>query len=101
VLRRSGIRLADVNLDLTTLPVDVGALHALVRDLAAQMTGERAELARTKAEIDKLLIATTKLNNVDPFAWLSDVLQSMTDGHPANRLDELLPWNWQPINVNP
>jgi hypothetical protein len=49
-----GIRLADVNLDLTTLPVDVGALHALVRDLAAQMTGERAELARTKAEIDKL-----------------------------------------------
>jgi hypothetical protein len=21
----------------------------------------------------------------------------MTDGHPASRLDELLPWNWQPI----
>jgi transposase len=44
------------------------------------------------------LIATAKLNNVEPFAWLSDVLQRMTDGHPANRLDELLPWNWQPIN---
>jgi hypothetical protein len=46
------------------------------------------------------LIATAKLNNVEPFAWLSDVLQRMTDGHPANRLDELLPWNWQPINGN-
>jgi len=43
------------------------------------------------------LIATAKLNNVEPFAWLRDVLQRMTDGHPANRLDELLPWNWQPI----
>ncbi len=61
MLRPSGIRLADVNLDLTTLPVDVGALHALVRDLAAQVTGERAELARTKAEIDKLRLIIARL----------------------------------------
>ena len=45
------------------------------------------------------LIATAKLNNVEPFAWLRDVLQRMTDGHPASRLDELLPWNWQPNPV--
>jgi hypothetical protein len=45
------------------------------------------------------LIATAKLNNVEPFIWLSDVLQRMTDGHPASRLDELLPWNWQPISL--
>jgi transposase len=45
------------------------------------------------------LIATAKLNNVEPFAWLRDILQRMTDGHPASRLDELLPWNWQPISV--
>jgi hypothetical protein len=25
--------------------------------------------------------------------------QRMTDGHPASRLDELLPWNWQPITA--
>jgi len=42
------------------------------------------------------LIATAKLNNVEPFAWLRDVMQRMTNGHPASRLDELLPWNWQP-----
>jgi hypothetical protein len=35
------------------------------------------------------LIATAKLNNVEPFAWLRDILQRMTDGHPASRLDEL------------
>jgi hypothetical protein len=39
------------------------------------------------------------LNNVEPFARLRDVLQRMTDGHPASRLDELLPRNWQSISV--
>jgi hypothetical protein len=24
----------------------------------------------------------------------------MTDDYPANRLDEFLPWNWQPSNAN-
>jgi transposase len=40
------------------------------------------------------LIETAKLNGVEPYAWLSDVLTRMVEGHPANRLDELLPWNW-------
>jgi transposase len=42
------------------------------------------------------LITTAKLNDVEPFAYLRDVLQRMVDGHKANRLDELLPWNWKP-----
>jgi transposase len=40
------------------------------------------------------LIATAKLNNIDPRAWLADVLARIAD-HPARRLDELLPWNWR------
>ncbi len=47
------------------------------------------------------LIATAKLNNVEPYAYLKDVLQRMTDGHPVNRLDELLPWNWAKSRVKP
>lgn len=39
------------------------------------------------------LIVTTRLNDVDPRAWLADVLGRIAD-HPARRLDELLPWNW-------
>jgi hypothetical protein len=41
------------------------------------------------------LITTAKLNDVDPLAWLADVLARLPD-HPAKRLDELLPWNWTP-----
>ncbi len=47
------------------------------------------------------LIATARLNDVEPYAYLSDVLRRMTDGHPVNRLDDLLPWNWSPTYVNP
>ena len=40
-----------------------------------------------------MLIQTAKLNDVDPQAWLADVLARLQD-HPARRIDELLPWNW-------
>ena len=39
------------------------------------------------------LIVTAKMNDVDPQAWLADVLARIA-GHPAHRIDELLPWNW-------
>ena len=39
------------------------------------------------------LIATAKLNNVDPQAWLADALARIAD-MPASRLEDILPWNW-------
>jgi len=53
--------------------------------------GERAAAIYT-------LISTAKLNDVDPRAWLADVLRRIA-GHPASRLDELLPWNWKTISA--
>ena len=40
------------------------------------------------------LIQTAKLNDVDPQAWLADILARLPD-HPAKRIDELLPWSWK------
>jgi transposase len=40
------------------------------------------------------LIQTTKLNDVDPQAWLADVLVRLPD-HPAKQIDKFLPWNWK------
>jgi len=44
------------------------------------------------------LIVTAKMNEVDPQAWLADVLARIA-GHPASRLDDLLPWNWRKQNL--
>ena len=48
--------------------------------------GERAAVMLT-------LIHTAKLNDVDPQAWLADVLARIND-HSIHRLDAFLPWNW-------
>jgi transposase len=46
------------------------------------------------------LIESCKLNDVDPRAWLADVLSRMPD-HPASRVAELLPWNWNTARQQP
>ncbi len=41
------------------------------------------------------LIQTAKLNDVEPLAWLTDVLERIVSGRTKqNALDTLLPWNW-------
>jgi len=47
-----------------------------------------------RAAIMYSLIGTAKLNDIDPQAWLADVLARIAD-HPSNRIDDLLPWNWK------
>ena len=39
------------------------------------------------------MITTCRLNDVDPKAWLADVLARIAD-LPTSRLHELLPWEW-------
>ena len=47
-----------------------------------------------RAAVMDTLIETAKLSDVDPKAWLADVLARIAD-HPAQRLEQLLPWNWK------
>jgi transposase len=74
--------------------------NAAERELRAIAVGRRN---RTFAGSDEggrraaalyTLIATAKLNDVDPQAWLADVLARLPD-HPAKRIGDLLPWSWR------
>src|SRR6516165_1850525 len=47
-----------------------------------------------RAAVIYTLIETAHLNDVDPKAWLADVLARIAD-HPARRIEELLPWRWK------
>jgi hypothetical protein len=40
------------------------------------------------------LIETAKLNQLNPQAYLADVLTKLVNGWPMKKLDELLPWAW-------
>ena len=51
--------------------------------------GERAAAMYT-------LIATAKLNDVNPQVWLADVLARIAE-LPHTRVHELLPWNWKAV----
>ena len=42
------------------------------------------------------LIETAKVNRVEPFAYLKATLAAIAAGHPQSRIDDLLPWNFQP-----
>jgi len=44
------------------------------------------------------IVATCKLNNVDPVAYITNTLQAILDGHPQSRVEELMPWNFHPAS---
>jgi hypothetical protein len=58
--------------------------------------GSERGAARAAAMVT--LITTAKLNDVDPLAWLADVLARIADT-PQSHLPDLLPWNWTPLNL--
>jgi transposase IS66-like protein len=45
------------------------------------------------------LIETCKLNDVEPQAYIADVLNRLVNLWPAARLDELMPWAWTKANA--
>jgi hypothetical protein len=55
--------------------------------LGSDNGGERAAIFFT-------LIQSCRLNDVNPEAYLADLIGRIGD-HPMSRLDELLPWNWK------
>ncbi len=42
------------------------------------------------------LTQTARLNGVEPYAWLKATLEAIAVGHPNDRIDDLLPWNFKP-----
>ncbi|TSE03695.1 IS66 family transposase [Aquimarina algiphila] len=50
--------------------------------------------AAQKAAMLYSLFASCKINNIDPYCWLKDVLENIQE-HKANRLHELLPNHWK------
>jgi len=86
---------------LTDGRVEIGsnAVENLIRPIA--LTRKNALFAghdeggRTWARIASL-IASAKINGVEAFAYLKATLEAIAAGHPASKIDDLLPWNFNP-----
>ena len=57
-----------------------------------------SERGADRAAAMTTLITTAKLNDIDPLAWLADLLARIADT-PQSRLPDLLPWNWSPLHL--
>jgi hypothetical protein len=44
------------------------------------------------------IVATCKLNDVNPATYLTETLQAILDGHPQSRIEELMPWRFQTVS---
>ena len=73
--------------------------NAAERSLRGVALGRKARLfagsdrGGDRAAFMYTLIGTAKINDIDPQAWLADVLARIANT-PITRLDDLLPWNW-------
>jgi transposase len=78
--------------------------NAAERELRAVAVGRRdwtfagSDDGGRRAAAIYTLIATAKLNDIDPQAWLADVLARLPD-HSDKRIQEILPWKWRPQSV--
>ncbi len=57
-----------------------------------------SEAGAWRAAVIYSLVASCKLNDIDPFKYFRDVLARVST-HPADRIDELLPSEWKKLNA--
>ena len=85
-------------LDDGTIEMDSNVVERTIRPIALNrknaLFAGHDEGGRTWGRIASL-IETCKLNGVEPYAYLKATLEAIAAGHPASRIDELMPWNFQ------
>ncbi len=68
-------------------------MNLIVANIRADLNTGSADAYRAAAVMS--LIGSARMNGLDPYAYLKDVLERLPS-HPYYRIDELLPHRWQP-----
>ena len=59
---------------------------------AEELSLRRFDTGGDRAAAIYTIVQTAKLNGVNPEAYLKDTLTKIADGHPINKIDQLMPW---------
>jgi hypothetical protein len=89
-------------LDDGRLEMDTNSIENLIRPVALTRKNSLFAGHEIGAEHWALLaslVATCKLNRVEPVGYLAATMTAILDGHPMNRVDDLMPWRFQPVST--
>jgi transposase len=90
--------LADGRIEMDSNPVE-NSIRPIALQRKNSLFAGHDEGGRHWARVASV-IATCKLNRVEPFAWMKATLEAIAGGHPQSRIDELMPWNFRPTATN-
>ena len=91
-------------LDDPLLPLDNNVAERALRIIALGRNSFRwvgHDVAGENLAILQTIVATCLLHSVNPYDYLYEVLLRLSNGHPASKIAELAPWNWQAIHTPP
>ena len=84
--------LEDGRLELDTNPVENAIRPVALTRKNALFAGH--EVGAQNWALLASIVATCKLNDVDPVTYIANTLQAILDGHSQSRIDELMPWRF-------
>ena len=85
--------LEDGRLELDTNPVENAIRPVALTRRNALFAGH--EVGATNWALLASIVATCKLSDVNPVAYVAETLQAIIDGHPKSQIEKLMPWNFR------
>ena len=85
--------LEDGRLELDTNPVENAIRPVALKRKNALFAGH--EVGAENWALLASIVATCKLNDVNPVAYIADTLGAILNGHPQNRIEDLMPWRFR------
>jgi len=85
--------LEDGRLELDTNPVENAIRPVALTRKNALFAGH--EIGAENWALLASIVATCKLNDVNPIAYIAETLTAILDGHPQSRIEELMPWRFR------
>lgn len=85
--------LDDGRLELDTNPVENAIRPVALTRKNALFAGH--EVGAENWALLASVVATCKLSDVNPVAYIAETLQAILNGHPQNRIEDLMPWGFR------
>lgn len=88
--------LHDGRLELDTNPVENAIRPVALTRKNALFAGH--DVGAANWALLASIVATCKLSDVNPVAYIAETLRAILDGHPQSRIEDLMPWNFPKVS---